>query len=176
MRNDQQPALTTRDESMTIAVGEKIPNATLKTKTEDGPTDVSTDEIFSGKKVVLFGVPGAFTPTCSMNHLPGFLTHNDALRSKGTDTIAVVAVNDLFVMDAWKSAKDPDDKILFLSDGNCEFIKALGLDVDLSMAGLGVRSKRFSMLIEDGTVKALNVEESPGQAERSTAEAMLEAL
>ena len=161
---------------MAIAVGEKLPNATLKTKTPDGPADLSTDEIFAGKTVVLFAVPGAFTPTCSMNHLPGFLTHNDELRAKGVDTIAVVAVNDIFVMGAWKDAKDAGDKILFLSDGNAEFTKAIGLDIDLSVAGLGVRSKRYSMLVEDGTVKLFNVEDSPGQAEKSGAEALLEQM
>lgn len=161
---------------MAIGVGDKLPNATLKTKVPDGPADLSTDEIFAGKKVVLFAVPGAFTPTCSMNHLPGFLTHNDEIRAKGVDTIAVVAVNDVFVMSAWEKANDAAGKILFLSDGNGEFTKAVGLDVDLSVAGLGVRSKRYSMIVENGVVKALNVEESPGQADKSSAEALLEQL
>ena len=161
---------------MTIAVGDKIPNATVKTRTDDGPADLSTGDIFSGKKVVLFGVPGAFTPTCSMNHLPGFITHNDEFRQKGVDTIAVVAVNDIFVMGAWEKANDAAGKILFLSDGNGEFTKALGLDIDLSVAGLGVRSKRYSMLVEDGVVKQLNIEESPGQADKSSAEALLEQM
>ncbi|MCB8839160.1 peroxiredoxin [Aurantimonas sp. VKM B-3413] len=161
---------------MAIGVGDKIPNATLKIRTEDGPADLSTGDIFSGKKVVLFGVPGAFTPTCSMNHLPGFLTHNDEIRAKGVDTIAVVAVNDIFVMNAWEKSSEAGGKILFLSDGNGEFTKALGLDIDLSVAGLGTRSKRYSMIVEDGTVKALNVEESPGQADKSSAEAILEQL
>ena len=161
---------------MAIAVGDKLPNATLKTKTSDGPADLSTGEIFAGKKVVLFAVPGAFTPTCSMNHLPGFITYNDELRAKGVDTIAVVAVNDIFVMDAWKTAKDGEDKILFLSDGNAEFTKAIGLDIDLSVAGLGVRSKRYSMVVDDGKVTLLNIEDSPGQAEKSGAEALLEQM
>ena len=161
---------------MTIGIGDKLPNATLKTKTSDGPADLSTDEIFAGKKVVLFAVPGAFTPTCSMNHLPGFLTHNDEIRAKGVDTIAVVAVNDIFVMGAWEKSSDASGKILFLSDGNGEFTKALGLDIDLSVAGLGVRSKRYSMLVEDGVVKQLNIEESPGQADKSSAEALLEQM
>lgn len=161
---------------MAIDVGDKLPNATLKTKLPDGPADLSTDEIFAGKKVVLFAVPGAFTPTCSMNHLPGFLEHNDAIRAKGVDTIAVVSVNDVFVMGAWQEANDAAGKILFLSDGNGEFTKAVGLDVDLSVAGLGVRSKRYSMIVEDGVVKALNIEESPGQADKSSAEALLEQL
>ncbi|MEF2546615.1 peroxiredoxin [Aurantimonas sp. E1-2-R+4] len=161
---------------MAIGVGDKIPNATLKTKVPDGPADLSTDEIFAGKTVVLFAVPGAFTPTCSMNHLPGFLNHNDEIRAKGVDTIAVVAVNDIFVMSAWEKANDAAGKILFLSDGNGEFTKAVGLDVDLSVAGLGVRSKRYSMIVENGVVKALNIEESPGQADKSSAEALLEQL
>ncbi|MCE7030477.1 peroxiredoxin [Jiella avicenniae] len=161
---------------MTIAIGDTIPNATVKTRTEDGPADLSTGEIFSGKTVVLFGVPGAFTPTCSMNHLPGFITHNDEFRQKGVDTIAVVAVNDVFVMGAWEKSSEATGKIQFLSDGNGELTKALGLDIDLSVAGLGVRSKRYSMLVEDGVVKQLNVEESPGQADKSSAEALLEQM
>lgn len=161
---------------MTISIGNKLPNATLKTRTDDGPTNITTSEIFDGKKVVLFAVPGAFTPTCSMNHLPGYLELNDELRAKGVDTIAVVAVNDVFVMNAWSKANDAEGKVLFLADGNAEFTKAVGLDADLTVAGLGVRSKRYSMLVEDGVVKSLNVEDSPGQAEKSTANAMLEQL
>lgn len=161
---------------MTISTGDRLPNATLKTRTEDGPADISTDDIFKGKRVVLFAVPGAFTPTCSMNHLPGYIEHNDAIRAKGVDTIAVVAVNDVFVMDAWKKSSEAGDKILFLSDGNGEFTKALGLDMDLSVAGLGVRSRRYSMLVEDGVVKALNIEDSPGKAEKSGAAALLEQI
>ena len=161
---------------MTITIGEKLPNATLKTRTEDGPTNITTSEIFDGKKVVLFAVPGAFTPTCSMNHLPGYLELNDDLRAKGVDTIAVVAVNDVFVMNAWSKANDAEGKILFLADGNAEFTKAVGLDADLSVAGLGVRSKRYSMLVEDGVVKSLNVEDNPGQATVSSAATMIEQL
>lgn len=161
---------------MTINIGDKLPNATFKTRTEDGPADISTGELFSGKKVVLFAVPGAFTPTCSMNHLPGYLDLNDEIRAKGVDTIAVVAVNDVFVMGAWSKANDADGKILFLADGSADFTKAVGLDVDLSAGGLGVRSKRYSMLVEDGVLKSLNVEDSPGQAEKSSAGALLEQL
>ena len=161
---------------MAIGVGDKIPNATLKTRTTDGPADLSTQDIFGGKKVVLFGVPGAFTPTCTMNHLPGFLTYNDEIRAKGVDTIAVVAVNDIHVMGAWEKATDAGGKITFLSDGNGEFTKAIGLDIDLSVAGLGTRSKRFSMIVEDGVVKTLNVEDSPGKAEVSGAARILEQL
>lgn len=161
---------------MTIQPGEKLPSVTFKTPTEDGPANITTDEIFAGKKVVLFAVPGAFTPTCSMNHLPGFLELNDELRAKGVDTIAVVAVNDVFVMRAWRNATDAGDKILFLADGNAEFTKAAGLEADLSGAGFGTRSRRYSMLVEDGAVKSLNIEEAPGQAEKSSAKAILETL
>ena len=161
---------------MTIAVGDKLPNATLKTMTADGAKDVSTAELFAGKKVVLFGVPGAFTPTCSNNHLPGYLENYDAIKAKGVDTIAVVAVNDHYVMGAWQKFTGGEGKILYLADGNGEFIKALGLEADLSAGGLGRRSKRFSMVVEDGKVTSLNVEDSPGQAVVSGAAAMLEKL
>jgi len=161
---------------MTIAVGDKLPNATLKTMTADGAKDVSTAELFAGKKVVLFGVPGAFTPTCSNNHLPGYLENYDAIKAKGVDTIAVVAVNDHYVMGAWQKFTGGEGKILYLADGNGEFIKALGLEADLSAGGLGRRSKRFSMIVEDGKVTSLNVEDSPGQAVVSGAAAMLEKL
>lgn len=152
-----------------ISIGQSIPNAVLKTPTPDGPRDVSTAEIFDGRRVVLFGVPGAFTGTCTMSHLPGFLDHNEAIRAAGVDEIAVLSANDHHVMKAWEKETGAQGKIMFLADGNIEFIKALGLDVDLAVAGLGTRSKRFSMIVEDGTVKAINVEDSPGQAERSSA-------
>ena len=161
---------------MTIEIGGKIPNATLKTRTTDGPSDLSTSEIFEGKKVVLFAVPGAFTPTCTMNHLPGFLDNYEAIVARGVDTIAVVAVNDVFVMNAWAKSTGAEGKILFLSDGNGEFTKAMGLDVDLSAGGMGLRSRRYAMIVEDGVVKALNVEDSPGQAEKSSAGALMEQL
>ncbi len=161
---------------MTISIGDRIPGATLKTRLEDGPANITTDEIFAGRKVVLFGVPGAFTPTCSMNHLPGYLEHGDAIRAKGVDTIAVVAANDVHVMNAWRKSVEAGDRILFLADGNADFIRALGLDMDMSAAGMGTRSKRFSMIVENGVVKALNVEDSPGKAETSGAAALLEQL
>ncbi|MEF2070460.1 peroxiredoxin [Consotaella aegiceratis] len=161
---------------MTISIGDSIPNATLKTHSEQGPTDLSTGDLFEGKRVVLFGVPGAFTPACTMNHLPGYLDYNDEIRSKGVDTIAVVAVNDVFVMHAWEKSTGGAGKILYLSDGNGEFTRALGLEIDLSAGGLGARSKRYSMLVEDGVVRALEVEDSPGQTERSSAAHMLELL
>ncbi|KAA0972489.1 peroxiredoxin [Aureimonas fodinaquatilis] len=161
---------------MTINPGDTIPEATFRVKTQDGPKPITTAEVFDGKKVVLFGVPGAFTPTCTMNHLPGFLELNDEIRAKGVDTIAVVAVNDPFVMGAWQNATEAGDKILFLADGSADFVRAAGLDVDLSGAGLGVRSRRFSMIVDNGVVKSINIEEAPGQAEVSTARAILAQL
>lgn len=161
---------------MTIAVGEKLPSATFKEKTKDGPLETNTDALFSGKRVVLFAVPGAFTPTCSLNHLPGFLENRDAILSRGVDDIAVVAVNDVHVMGAWATSSGGMGKIHFLSDWDAAFTKAIGMDIDLSAGTLGVRSKRYSMLVEDGVVKVLNIEDSPGQATVSGAAAMLEQL
>ena len=131
---------------------------------QTGAKDITTGELFAGNKVVLFGVPGAFTPTCSNNHLPGYLENHDAILARGVDKIAVVAVNDHHVMTAWSRFTGGEGKIEFLADGNGAFIKALGLDIDLSIAGLGVRSSRFSMIVEDGKVTALNIEDKPGQA------------
>jgi peroxiredoxin len=161
---------------MTIAVGQKLPEATLKMLTADGAKNATTDEFFSGKKVVLFGVPGAFTPTCSNNHLPGYLENRDAILARGVDKIAVIAVNDHHVMTAWSRFTGGEGKIEFLADGNGDFIKALGLDIDLSGGGLGLRSKRFSMIVDDGKVTALNIEDSPGQAVESGAAKLLEQL
>ncbi|SIP97230.1 Peroxiredoxin [Rhizobium sp. RU35A] len=161
---------------MTITVGDTLPAATFKEKTSDGPVEVTTSDLFKGKKVVLFAVPGAFTPTCSMNHLPGYLENRDALLERGVDDIAVLAVNDWFVMGAWAEKSGGAGKIHFLSDWDASFTKALGLDMDLSAAGLGTRSKRYSMLVEDGVVKSLNIEENAGQATVSGAAAMLEQL
>lgn len=161
---------------MTIKPGDKIPSATFRTPGADGPANITTDEIFAGKTVVLFAVPGAFTPTCSNNHLPGFIELNDDLRAKGVDTIAVVAVNDVFVIGAWSKANETNGKILFLADGNAEFTKAAGLEADLSGAGFGTRSKRYSMLVKDGVVEKLNIEEAPGQTDKSSAKALLEQL
>ncbi|SER99081.1 peroxiredoxin [Rhizobium sp. NFR03] len=161
---------------MTISIGDKIPSATFKEKTVDGPVEVTTDALFSGKRVVIFGVPGAFTPTCSLNHLPGYLENRDAILARGIDDIAVVAVNDIHVMGAWATASGGMDKIHFLSDWDAAFTKALGLDIDLSAGTLGVRSKRYSMLVDDGVVKTLNIEESPGQATVSSAATMLEQI
>jgi len=147
---------------MTISVGDKLPDATFKTMTADGAREVSTSDVFAGKKVVLFAVPGAFTPTCSNNHLPGYLENHDAILARGVDTIAVVAVNDVHVMGAWSRFSGGEGKILYLADGNGDFVKAIGLDADFSANGMGLRSKRFSMVVEDGKVTALNVEDKPG--------------
>lgn len=161
---------------MTITVGDKLPEATFKEKTADGAVEITTQQLFKGKKVVLFAVPGAFTPTCSLNHLPGYIENRDAILSKGVDDIAVVAVNDWHVMGAWAQQSGGMGKIHFLADWDGAFTKSLGLEADLSAGGLGVRSKRYSMLVEDGVVKSLSLEETPGQATVSGAAAMLEQL
>jgi peroxiredoxin len=160
---------------MAIAVGEKIPAGKLKTMTAEGPKDISTDEIFNGKKVVVFAVPGAFTPTCSAKHLPGFVEKAAEIKAKGIDTIACIAVNDAFVMGAWGKAQNTDGKVLMLADGAAAFTKQLGLDLDLTGPGMGVRSKRYAMIVDNGTVKTLNVE-APGAFEVSSADAILRAL
>lgn len=154
---------------MTISVGEKLPDATFKTITPDGAKDMTTADIFSGKKVVLFGVPGAFTPTCSNNHLPGYLENRDAILARGVDTVAVVAANDHHVMNAWARFTGGEGKILFLADGNADFARKTGLDADMSGAGMGPRIRRFSMIVEDGKVAALNVESKPGVNESGAA-------
>ncbi|MGU3497012.1 peroxiredoxin [Xanthobacteraceae bacterium A53D] len=158
---------------MPIQVGDTLPNATFRVSTSDGPVPKTTDEIFSGKRVVLFAVPGAFTPTCHKNHLPGYVARAADIKAKGIDTIAVVAVNDPFVMGAWEDASGADGKVLFLSDGNAEFAKALDLAFDGSAVGLGTRSKRYSMLVENGVVKLLNVEDVPSKADVSSAQVLL---
>jgi peroxiredoxin len=161
---------------MPIKVGDRLPNATFRVMTPDGPKPKSTDEVFKGKKVVLFAVPGAFTPTCSKNHLPGFVSNADAIKGKGVDMIAVTSTNDAFVQNAWKQATDPEGKIEFLSDGNADFAKALGLDLDATAMGLGTRSKRYSMIVDDSVVKSLNIEDAPGKADISGADALLKQL
>jgi peroxiredoxin len=161
---------------MAIKVGDRLPNATFMTMTADGPKPQTTDDIFKGKKVVLFAVPGAFTPTCDKNHLPGFVTNADKIKGKGIDTIAVTGVNDVFVMNAWKKASGAEGKVEFLADGSANFAKALGLTVDLGERGLGTRSQRYSMVVEDGVVKALNVEDAPGKADISGAENLMKGL
>ena len=161
---------------MTIAIGDTLPSATFKEKTADGPVEVSTDEFFKGKKVVLFAVPGAFTPTCTLNHLPGYIENYNMLVDKGIDDVAVVSVNDWHVMGAWAQASGGFGKIHFFADWNGAFTKALGLDIDLSGGGLGLRSKRYAMIVDNGVVKHIAVEENPGQATVSSAEAILEQL
>jgi peroxiredoxin len=165
-----------RNRSRTIAVGDKLPEATFKVSTPDGLKDVSTQELTAGRKVVLFAVPGAYTPTCHAKHVPSYLEHLAALKAKGVDAVACIAVNDAFVLDAWGKAVGADGKLTMLSDGNGTFTKAIGLDFDGSGFGLGTRSKRYSMLIDNGVVKALNIEESPGVMEVSGADRILDAL
>lgn len=161
---------------MTISVGERLPEATFKMITPDGPSEVTTEELTKGRRLVLFGVPGAFTPTCDRNHLPGFLNNAEAMKAKGVDEIAVVAVNDMFVMDAWAKSSGGGGTITFLADGSADFVRAAGLEMDASGFGMGVRSKRFSMLVEDGEVKILNIEETPREAEVSGADALMSRL
>ena len=146
---------------MSIEVGQSIPSCTLKTMTDNGPADITTADIFDGKKVVLFAVPGAFTPGCSMTHLPGYVVNADKIKAAGVDTIVCMAVNDAFVMGAWGKAQNAEE-ILMLADGNGELTKALGLELDGSGFGLGTRSQRFAMIVENGKVTHLNVEPGPG--------------
>ena len=157
---------------MTIKAGDKMPAGTLKRMTKEGPKDITTDELFKGKKVVLFSVPGAFTPTCDAKHLPGFVELADAIRAKGVDTIACMAVNDVFVMNAWGKSSSVGDKILMLADGNGDYAKALGLELDAKGYGMGVRGQRFALVVKDGTVTHVNVE-APGQFKVSAAEHVL---
>ncbi|ODT63307.1 peroxiredoxin [Phenylobacterium sp.] len=160
---------------MTIKVGDKLPAATFSAGTAEGPKPMTTDEIFAGKKVALFAVPGAFTPTCSARHLPGFKDHVADFKAKGVDTIACVSVNDAFVMKAWGESQSVLGDILMLGDGNGAFTKAVGLEMDASGFGMGVRSQRYSMIVEDGVVKELNVE-APGEFKVSAADYMLAQL
>ncbi|QIB65232.1 peroxiredoxin [Kineobactrum salinum] len=159
---------------MSIKVGEKIPDCTLKTMGAEGPVNITTDEIFGGKKVLLFAVPGAFTPGCSNTHVPGYVVNADKIKASGVDTIACMAVNDAFVMDAWGKAQNAGE-LLMLADGNGEFTAALGLELDASGFGLGKRCQRFAMLVEDGTISQLNVEPGGG-VDVSSAETMMKLL
>ncbi len=143
---------------MTIQVGDKIPNVTLSVMTEEGVQDISTDAIFSGKKVVMFALPGAFTPTCSASHLPGYVVRGDEIKAKGVDTIACLSVNDAFVMDAWGRAQNAEDNILMLADGSAALTRALGLELDLTDKNFGVRSQRYALIAEDGVVSQLNID------------------
>ncbi|GGE34712.1 peroxiredoxin [Agaricicola taiwanensis] len=161
---------------MTIKIGDRLPDATFTVMTADGPAPKTTNDIFSGRKVVLFAVPGAFTPTCHRNHMPGFVNNADAIKAKGVDAIAVTAVNDVFVMNAWAEACGGKGSIEFLADGSGAFAKALGLSMDLSERGLGLRSKRYAMVVEDGAVTHLGLDETPGKVESASAEQVLSAL
>ena len=160
---------------MTISVGDKIPSVDLNIMTEDGPGAISTDEILAGKTVAIFGLPGAFTRTCSAKHLPGFVGNADALREKGIEAIVCVAVNDVFVMDAWGKNQEVGERVMMAADGSAALTKALGLESDMSAKGFGLRCQRFSMVVEDGTVKSLNID-APGTYENTSAEMMLGSL
>lgn len=157
---------------MTIKAGDKMPTGTMKTMTAQGPKDVATDELFKGKTVVLFSVPGAFTPTCDAKHLPGFVQHAAALKAKGVDTIACMAVNDMFVMNAWGKAGQVGDQVMMLADGNGDYTRALGLELDARGFGLGMRGQRFAIVVKNGVAKHVNVE-APGEFKVSTAEYVL---
>jgi peroxiredoxin (alkyl hydroperoxide reductase subunit C) len=160
---------------MAVKEGDKVPSGTFKMMTADGPKDVTTDELFKGKTVALFSVPGAFTPTCSAKHLPGFVQNAAALKAKGVDTIACTAANDVFVMNAWSKDQGCGDKVMMLADGSADFAKSLGLELDLTARGMGMRAQRYSMVVKDGVVAKLNVE-APGAFEVSSAEHMLSQL
>ena len=155
---------------MAINVGDKLPEATFTVMGADGPGPQTTQDVFCGKKVILFAVPGAFTPTCSKQHLPGFVANADKIKAKGIDTIACTSVNDVFVLDAWSKDAGADGKVTMLADGSADFTKALGLELDMVARGLGVRSQRYAMIVEDGVVTALNVEDGPGSTEKSGAD------
>ena len=157
---------------MTIKVGDKIPSATFTQMKDGKPTPVTTDELFGGKTVAIFALPGAFTPTCSAKHVPGFVQNYDAFKGKGVDSIACVSVNDAFVMGAWGKDQGAGDKVAMLADGNGDFTRAVGLEFDATKFGMGKRSQRYSMLVKNGVVKSLNVEE-PGAYDVSSAEHML---
>ncbi len=157
---------------MTISVGDNLPEATLVEMTEDGPAPRTTAEIFSGRKVAVFSVPGAFTPTCSAQHLPGYIEQADAIKAAGIDEIVCMAVNDAFVMGAWGAAQNANGKVTMLADGNGDFVKALGLEMDGTAYGMGLRGQRFSMVVDDGKVTVLNVE-GPGEFHVSSADHML---
>ena len=161
---------------MAVSAGDKVPSVNFKMLTADGLTDVSSDDYFGGKKTALFAVPGAFTPTCSAKHVPSFLAQADALKAKGVDQIACVSVNDAFVMKAWGADTGSSDTIDMLADGNGEFARATGLTLDARGFGLGERTTRFSMIVDDGTITALNVEENPTEMVVSSAEHMLTQL
>jgi peroxiredoxin len=157
---------------MAIKVGDKLPEATFMIMGADGPKPATTAEVFGGKKVALFAVPGAFTPTCHKTHMPGFVSRMDELKKKGFDTVACTAVNDVFVMTEWAKATGATGKITMLADGGADFAKKIGLDMDLTARGLGVRSKRYAMAVDNGVIKVLNVEDAPGAVATSSAETL----
>ena len=157
---------------MAIKVGDTMPTGTFKQMTKDGPQNLTSEQLFKGKTVVLFSVPGAFTPTCDAKHLPGFVQQADAIKGKGVDTVACMAVNDVFVMNAWGKHSNVGDKVLMLADGNGDYAKALGLEMDGKGFGMGMRGQRFSVLVKDGVVKQVNVE-APGEFKVSSAEHVL---
>lgn len=160
---------------MTIEIGDKVPSVKLAHMTDDGPKDITTDELFSGKKVVLFALPGAFTPTCSAAHLPGYVVKADQILAKGVDRIICLSVNDAYVMDAWGKQHNTEDKVAMIADGNADFTRAVGLDLDLKKRRMGIRSQRYAMVIEDGVVTRLNIE-APTKFEVSDAETILNSL
>jgi peroxiredoxin len=161
---------------MPIKVGDTLPSATFRVMTGEGPKPKTTDDVFKGKKVALFAVPGAFTPTCSNLHMPSFLNNIVAFKAKGVDTIAVTSVNDPFVMKKWAEATGGDGKIEFLADGSAEFAKGVDMVLDATAGGLGIRSKRYSMLVDNGVVKQINVEDAPGKCDISGGEALLKQI
>jgi peroxiredoxin len=160
---------------MTIKVGDRMPAGTFKTMTRDGPQNLTTDQLFAGRKVVLFSVPGAFTPTCDAKHLPGFVERAADLKDKGVDTVACMAVNDVFVMNAWGKHSGVDDKVLMLADGNGDYARALGLELDAKGFGMGVRGQRFALIVDDGVAQGVFVE-APGEFKVSSAEHVLSQL
>ena len=160
---------------MTISNGEKMPSGAFGVMTDTGPGSISSEDLFAGKKVVLVSVPGAFTPTCSLNHLPGFVDQADQLTAKGVDTVACMAVNDVFVMDAWGKDRGVGEKVIMLADGNGEYTRALGLELDATGFGMGMRGQRFAIVVDDGVATHVAIED-PGQFEVSKAEAILDAL
>lgn len=161
---------------MTISVGDKMPSGTLMTMGDNGPEPVSTDDLFSGKKVVLFGLPGAFTPTCSAQHVPSYVENHTALAAKGVDAVGCMSVNDAFVMNAWAKDQQVGNKLTMLADGSAEYTKALGLELDLSARGMGVRCQRFAIVVDDGVASVVQVEDNPGGIEKTGAQAILELL
>ena len=160
---------------MTIQVGDRLPSVNLQRKGPDGVETINSDELFAGKKVVLFALPGAFTPTCSASHLPGYVVHSDEIFARGVDSIVCLSVNDAHVMHAWGEQNNTDERVMMIADGSAHFTRAIGMELDLDAAGMGTRSKRYSMLVEDGVVTKLNLEE-PKKFEVSDAETMLASL